>query len=96
MSHRRTLWFFHRTAPGEIRRIPNPSMQRFLVGERPLRQVRPANPTRQSAWDYSHIGNYLDNWGIGLRLNLPIGPLKLDYGLPITHDHGPIRAGLSV
>ena len=35
---RRTLWFFQRTAPGEIRRISNPSMQRFLVGERPLRQ----------------------------------------------------------
>jgi hypothetical protein len=35
---RRTLWFFQRTAPGEIRCIPNPSMQRFLVGERPLRQ----------------------------------------------------------
>jgi hypothetical protein len=34
---RRTLWFFQRTAPGEIRRIPNPSMQRFLVGERALR-----------------------------------------------------------
>jgi len=33
---RRTLWFFQRTAPGEIRRIPNPSMQRFLAGERPL------------------------------------------------------------
>jgi hypothetical protein len=35
---RRTLWFFQRTAPGEIRRISNPSMQRFLVGERGLRQ----------------------------------------------------------
>jgi len=34
---RRTLWFFQRTAPGEIRRIPNPSMRRFLVGERALR-----------------------------------------------------------
>lgn len=33
---RRALWFFHRTAPGEIRRISNPSMQRFLVGERAL------------------------------------------------------------
>ena len=21
-----------------------------------------------------------------LRLNLPIGPLRLDYGIPITHD----------
>jgi hypothetical protein len=36
MSSRRTLWFFQRTAPGEIRRISNPSMQRFLVGERAL------------------------------------------------------------
>lgn len=33
---RRALWFFQRTAPGEIKRISNPSMQRFLVGERPL------------------------------------------------------------
>ena len=33
---RRALWFFHRTGPGELRRISNPSMQRFLVGERPL------------------------------------------------------------
>lgn len=33
---KRALWFFQRTGPGEIRRIPNPSMQRFLVGERPL------------------------------------------------------------
>jgi hypothetical protein len=27
------LWFFQRTRPGEIKRIPLPSMQRFLVGE---------------------------------------------------------------
>jgi len=32
------LWFFQRTSPGEIRRIPLPSMQRFLVGERALEQ----------------------------------------------------------
>ena len=35
---RKALWFFQRTAPGEIRRISNPSMQRFLVGERALPQ----------------------------------------------------------
>jgi outer membrane protein insertion porin family len=29
-------------------------------------------------------GSYADNWGVGLRLNLPIGPLRLDYGIPIT------------
>ena len=33
---RRALWFFQRTGPGEIKRISNPSMQRFLTGERPL------------------------------------------------------------
>ncbi|MGD0262456.1 MAG: BamA/TamA family outer membrane protein [Verrucomicrobiota bacterium] len=29
---------------------------------------------------------FSDNWGLGLRLNLPIGPLRLDYGIPIHHD----------
>ncbi|HWV99071.1 MAG TPA: outer membrane protein assembly factor BamA [Candidatus Acidoferrum sp.] len=32
------------------------------------------------------LNNFDDNWGIGLRLNLPIGPLRLDYGIPIHHD----------
>lgn len=36
-------------------------------------------------YDFS-LDNFNDNWGIGLRLNLPIGPLRLDYGIPITHD----------
>lgn len=27
------LWFFHRTAPGQLRRLTLPAMQRFLVGE---------------------------------------------------------------
>jgi outer membrane protein insertion porin family len=29
---------------------------------------------------------FSDNWGLGLRINLPIGPLRLDYGFPINHD----------
>ncbi|MEW6155906.1 MAG: outer membrane protein assembly factor BamA [Verrucomicrobiota bacterium] len=30
---------------------------------------------------------YNDNWGVGIRLNIPrLGPLRLDYGVPITHD----------
>lgn len=37
------------------------------------------------AYDYS-FRNYSDNWGFGLRLNLPIGPLRLDYGIPINYD----------
>ena len=32
-------------------------------------------------------GFYEDNWGIGLRINIPyLGPLRLDYGFPLTHD----------
>ena len=39
----------------------------------------------QSAYTFN--GNYLDNWGFGLRLNIPhLGPLRLDYGIPITQD----------
>lgn len=30
---------------------------------------------------------YNDNWGIGIRLHIPgLGPLRLDYAIPITHD----------
>ena len=30
---------------------------------------------------------YSDNWGVGIRLNIPrLGPLRLDYGIPISHD----------
>jgi outer membrane protein insertion porin family len=32
------------------------------------------------------FNNYSDNWGLGLRLNLPIGPLRLDYGIPINYQ----------
>lgn len=29
---------------------------------------------------------YNDSWGFGLRLNLPIGPLRLDYAFPLTAE----------
>jgi outer membrane protein insertion porin family len=33
------------------------------------------------------FGSFSDNWGIGVRLNIPhLGPLRLDYGIPISHD----------
>ncbi len=32
------------------------------------------------------LSSYNDNWGIGLRLNLPGFPLNLDYAWPITYD----------
>ncbi len=36
---------------------------------------------------YSFQTSYSDNWGAGIRLNIPhLGPLRLDYGIPITHD----------
>lgn len=36
---------------------------------------------------YSFSTSYDDNWGVGLRLNIPrLGPLRLDYGIPITTD----------
>ena len=31
-------------------------------------------------------GTYNDNFGFGVRMNLPIGPLRLDYGIPMTAD----------
>jgi outer membrane protein insertion porin family len=32
------------------------------------------------------FANRSDNWGVGIRLDLPIGPLRLDYGIPINYD----------
>ncbi|MCS7090870.1 MAG: outer membrane protein assembly factor BamA [Verrucomicrobiota bacterium] len=32
------------------------------------------------------FANRSDNWGFGIRLDLPIGPLRLDYGIPIHYD----------
>jgi len=44
----------------------------------------------EDAYSFSEKNNgtgvYNDNWGVGIRLNLPIGPLRLDYGIPITRD----------
>jgi outer membrane protein insertion porin family len=35
-----------------------------------------------------NLSRYNDNWGVGVLLDLPIGPLRLDYGIPIrASDH---------
>jgi outer membrane protein insertion porin family len=36
---------------------------------------------------YSYSLDYMADWGLGIRLNIPrLGPLRLDYGIPLTHD----------
>ncbi|MEI6891582.1 MAG: outer membrane protein assembly factor BamA [Pontiella sp.] len=39
----------------------------------------------EDSWDFS-VKDYHDDWGIGLRLDLPGFPLHLDYAWPITYD----------
>jgi len=41
------------------------------------------DPSRGAGFN---TGLYNDNWGIGVRINLPIGPLRLDYAIPITDN----------
>jgi len=39
------------------------------------------------AGSYSFSGNFDDDYGAGLRLDIPhLGPLRFDYGIPISHD----------
>jgi outer membrane protein insertion porin family len=42
---------------------------------------------------YWNFGEYADNWGLGIRLLLPIGPLRLDYGIPIHNSSGKAGSG---
>ena len=37
------------------------------------------------SWSYG-LNDMASDAGVGLRLDLPIGPLRLDYGIPITRD----------
>ncbi len=46
------------------------------------------------AGPYSFSGNFDDNWGVGLHINIPrLGPLRLEYGVPIHHDQYNGRSG---
>ncbi len=46
------------------------------------------------AQSYSFSGNFDDDWGIGLHINIPrLGPLRLEYGIPIHHDQYNGRSG---
>ncbi|MBV9275439.1 MAG: BamA/TamA family outer membrane protein, partial [Verrucomicrobia bacterium] len=37
------------------------------------------------SWNFG-TSNYNADFGFGLRLNLPIGPIRLDYGIPTKSD----------
>lgn len=44
------------------------------------------------AFDFG-TSNYNDDFGFGIRLDLPIGPIRFDYGIPITTDKYNNRGG---
>jgi outer membrane protein insertion porin family len=37
--------------------------------------------------DPNGTGGFNSDFGFGFRVELPIGPIRVDYGIPITHDH---------
>ena len=41
------------------------------------------------------VNTFADDFGVGLRLDLPIGPLKLDYGFPIENAGNPSHGHLN-
>lgn len=46
----------------------------------------------EGAWNYE-MDNFSVGAGFGVRLNLPIGPLRLDYGFPLVSDEFNDRGG---
>jgi outer membrane protein insertion porin family len=43
-------------------------------------------------WEFN-LGTFSADVGIGLRLNLPIGPLRLDYGYPVSTANQESQSG---
>ncbi len=43
-----------------------------------------------NAWTSGFIApsDFLSGWGPGIRLNTPMGPIRLDYGIPLTQEGG--------
>jgi outer membrane protein insertion porin family len=76
-----TMWVG--TAEYSLPVIPNFERLRFAV-------FYDIGNVYQKAYSFNPDGDrhfYNDNWGLGIRLNIPrLGPLRLDYGIPITHD----------
>ena len=46
----------------------------------------------QEAWDFS-TANIVSDVGVGVRLDLPIGPIRIDYGFPIQTNRGHGKGG---
>jgi outer membrane protein insertion porin family len=47
---------------------------------------QPGAPPRPQDTAGYNTGTYASDFGFGIRLNLPIGPLRLDYAIPLKHD----------
>jgi len=45
-----------------------------------------------ASYDFS-VSNISSDVGIGIRLDLPIGPIRLDYGIPIQQGDAPSKSG---
>ena len=39
----------------------------------------------ESSWNFDSAG-YNADYGLGVRLDLPIGPIRIDYGIPFVSD----------
>lgn len=44
-----------------------------------------AGYVNEASWDFNG-NNYNADYGFGIRLDLPIGPIRIDYGIPFVND----------
>ena len=44
-----------------------------------------AGVVNETSWNFD-TGSYNADIGIGVRLDLPIGPIRIDYGIPVVYD----------
>jgi outer membrane protein insertion porin family len=45
-----------------------------------------AGVVNENSWEFDTAG-YNADYGFGVRLDLPIGPIRIDYGIPFVSDN---------
>jgi len=72
---------------GNVSASPWSNKSSDVLGKTPNPNLPPPFVQFGDPFVKGNTGGYSDNYGLGIHINIPhLGPLRLDYGIPIHHD----------